>query len=481
MDSAKNRGDVDRPSSSELSVFLDSNAELNQDSFSVCDLQPSPENDQLYKPVDSDDPEILELANSIAENGLLEPLVVTEDRFILSGHRRFAACQLAGLKEIDCRVVPFCRRDDSERYVTLLREHNRQREKTLAEQLREEIVSSDPDKAYSQLRKHRFEVSKLDVKGITIRRRKPRSKISEAKRPMIDAVLRILKDLSAFLPVTVRSIHYQLLNAPPLVHASKANSTYRNQPRDYKNLVNLLVRARIEGLVPMEAICDETRPITTWNIFPNPQPFIREQLDDFLTGYYRDLMQSQPYHIEVVCEKNTVHKTLHQVLYDYTIPLTTGRGFSSLPPRRDMAERFLKSGKDRLVVLMVSDFDPSGEEIAHSFAASMVEDFNVASITAIKVALTKEQVQERKLEHFVKPKPNAGGYKRFVARYGKKAWELEALKPTDLQQIVRNTIDSIIDTEVFKREVDLEREDASRLETINQQVQEKLTEVDFGG
>jgi len=466
--------------SSELSIFIGSIAETRQHRFLVSELRPSPENDRLYKPVDPDDPEIQELSNSIIENGLLEPIVVTRDGFIISGHRRFTACKLACLEEIECRVAPIRHSDEPERYVALLREYNRQREKTLAEQIREGIVSADQNKAFIKLQSHRADISKLDLEGITIRKRKPRSRISKAKQPMLDAVLQILHEMAEFLPTDVRRIHYELLNDPPLVHASKPNSHYRAVKADYNNLVDLLARARIEGIIPMEAIDDETRPITIWNTFNSPQPFIRHEIDDFMTGYFRDLMQSQPHHIECVCEKNTIRKILQQVLGYYRIPLTTGRGFSSLPPRRDMAERFLKSGKDRLVVLIVSDFDPSGQEIAHSFAASMVDDFDVECMTAIKVALTHKQVKERKLEHFVEAKPNAQGYKRFIQKYGKKAWELEALEPKDLQQILRDSIDSIIDTKAFNYELHMEKTDARQLKAINQQVQEKLTECDLG-
>src|SRR5687768_11593003 len=57
----------------------------------LTDLSPSPENDQIYKPVDPSDPEVQSLAASMREHKVLEPLVITEDRYILSGHRRFAA------------------------------------------------------------------------------------------------------------------------------------------------------------------------------------------------------------------------------------------------------------------------------------------------------------------------------------------------------------------------------------------------------
>ena len=73
------------------------------------DIHPSPENDQLYRPINPRDPDIVALAKSIKERGVLEPLVVTLDGFILSGHRRDAAAKLARLKVVPCRVEPINR------------------------------------------------------------------------------------------------------------------------------------------------------------------------------------------------------------------------------------------------------------------------------------------------------------------------------------------------------------------------------------
>ncbi len=43
-----------------------------------------------------DDPQTIALADSIREFGVKEPIVVTRDGFILSGHRRYAAAMLPG-------------------------------------------------------------------------------------------------------------------------------------------------------------------------------------------------------------------------------------------------------------------------------------------------------------------------------------------------------------------------------------------------
>lgn len=72
------------------------------------------ENDRIYRPVRDGDPEIAKLAESIEADGLLESLVVTRDHWIVSGHRRHAACRIAGLRAVECRVLDVRRTDLSE-------------------------------------------------------------------------------------------------------------------------------------------------------------------------------------------------------------------------------------------------------------------------------------------------------------------------------------------------------------------------------
>ena len=48
-------------------------------------------------------------------------------------------------------MEPFRRADDLDRFVRLLREHNRQREKSRDERLREEVICVDPEDAYQTL------------------------------------------------------------------------------------------------------------------------------------------------------------------------------------------------------------------------------------------------------------------------------------------------------------------------------------------
>jgi hypothetical protein len=265
---------------------------------------------------------------------------------------------------------------------------------------------------------------------------------------------------------TERQIHYALLNAPPLIHAKKPQSTYRNTVQCYKATCDLVTRARLKGQIPFRAIQDLTRPVEAWHCHRGPGPFLRSQLDQFLKGYRRDLQQSQPNLIEILGEKSTILSIIEPVASEYGIPLTIGRGYCSIPPRHAMAQRFQRSGREKLILLVLGDFDPEGEDIAHSFARSMRDDFKIDEVEAVKVALSAAQVRELRLPPMMKAKETSSRYGDFVERHGDDVFELEAVPPEQLQRILRQAIDNGLDMDAFNAEVAAEKRDAAQLAGI---------------
>src|SRR5262249_10643681 len=138
----------------------------------------------------------------------------------------------------------------------------------------------------------------------------------------------------------------------------------------------------------------------------------------------------------------------------------------SLDPRRRLAERFRNSGKQKLILLFLNDFDPEGEDIPSSFSRSLIDDFGIskARIVPVKVTLTADQVREMRLTRVGEGMEETGGvkkgssrYKRFVARYREAVFELEALPPDQLQRLLIQEIDKVIDGEAFNAEVAREK------------------------
>jgi len=90
-------------------------------------LKPHPKNAEIYG--DTDDVDDLDetFKKSVAEKGVLEPLVITNGKEIISGHRRWLAARDAGLDSVPVRFSEF---DDELAEREALIEFNRQREKT---------------------------------------------------------------------------------------------------------------------------------------------------------------------------------------------------------------------------------------------------------------------------------------------------------------------------------------------------------------
>jgi hypothetical protein len=427
----------------------------------------APENDKLYGGFSIRNADDAELLASVGKEGVREPLKVSRDGVVLSGHRRLMAALQQMLRTVPVLVEDVTYGDlDANQRIKLLREHNRQRTKTFDEHVAEELADVEPEKAHEELRAYRTRRREEPsaVTAITMGGRKTRAKIQTTQ--FLSAVERILYESTADWPMSVRAIHYQLLSNPPLTHDSKPSSQYRNEPAYARRLSSLVTRARIEGILPIEAVCDETRPVRTWKSWGNPGEFVCECQADFLKGYARDLMAGQVNHIEILVEKETQRRAVEEVAQEYTIPVTTGRGYCSLPPRAAIAERYRRSGKERLVLLILSDHDPDGVTIAESFARSMRDDFRINGLLAVRVALNPEQIERYRLPSSLEAKPGSATYRKFVRKHGTRAVELDAMPRRVLQDELRSAIEAVIDRDAYEAELKQEREDAVRLEAM---------------
>ena len=170
----------------------------------IAQVRPSPENARLYRPVDPTDSEIVALARSIAEHGVQEPLLITRDHWILSGHRRYAAAKLAGLATVPCRVKAVRKDADHDEFMVLLRECNRQRHKTFDERLREEVLSANPEDAHRALVEYRQSKSRVAVDRVEMGEGRRRHRLTEAKRPFLAAVRKVIEERRAFWPLSDR-------------------------------------------------------------------------------------------------------------------------------------------------------------------------------------------------------------------------------------------------------------------------------------
>jgi len=116
------------------------------------ELEPHPKNKEIYGDTNNADELPDTFVNSIREKGVLEPLVITQGKQIISGHRRWVASKSVGVDSVPVRYADFDT-DLAEREALI--EFNRQREKTPGQIVNEfeEMLEVEKERAKENMSK----------------------------------------------------------------------------------------------------------------------------------------------------------------------------------------------------------------------------------------------------------------------------------------------------------------------------------------
>ena len=347
-------------------------------------------------------------------------------------------------------------------------EHNRQRRKTVVETMREDLVDVDPDEAYVSLQKQRCKdlcpADYCDLSTIEIEGQKRRHRISDQKANHVKYIKQVVFcDRKPYWPLSVRGVHYALLNYQFYRNIPR-ELFYANDDESYQATSDLITRMRLNGEIPWVALDDGTRPIKEFRPFSDVRKFIKQESEGLFRGYWRDLLQSQACHIEVLCEKNTIYHMVCRVTERYQIPTSSGRGFNSIDPWHDLYQRFIRSPKKRLVIIILADYDPEGEQIPQVGGRTLRDDFGLHSsrFDIIKAGVTRRQIRDYGLPPQNFAKESSPNYDWFVSRNSgdTSVYELEALEPESMLGDLDDAIRNVIDVDAFNAEVKIEREES---------------------
>lgn len=122
---------------------------------------------------------------------------------------------------------------------------------------------------------------------------------------------------------------------------------------------------------------------------------------------------------------------------------------------------------------MISDLDPAGDAIAQDIRDAFERDFDIPAdrIEVYKVALDMDQVRELDLEPSMEAKESSPTYAEFVNKHDTSmAYELEALEPADLQQILEQAVEEVMDMTAYQAELDQEKKDAVAIKAAKNMV-----------
>jgi hypothetical protein len=77
-------------------------------------------------------------------------------------------------------------------------------------------------------------------------------------------------------------------------------------------------------------------------------------------AYRKDYWETQPTHVEIWTEKDTIIGTIQEVTEKYGVAVRVNRGFSSATRAFEIAEYFQHLDDKRVVIFYLGDHDPSG-------------------------------------------------------------------------------------------------------------------------
>lgn len=262
--------------------------------------------------------------------------------------------------------------------------------------------------------------------------------MSKANKLRLDTINDILEEYSQQgYVLTLRQLYYQLVS----------RDVVPNNQKEYAKLSILLTKGRMCGIVDWAAIEDRGRTAQ----IPFSINGVQQALDTIADQYRLDRQKGQPYYIEVWVEKDALSNVFLRVTEPYHIHLMVNKGYSSSSAMYEAAKRFKQARRSHpkgSILLYFGDHDASGKDMVRDIKERL-EEMQVSGLKIINPALTMEQVEQ------YDPPENPAKQtdpraKWYIEKYGDSSWELDALPPQALTQIIRDNVVEWMDLEKFR-------------------------------
>jgi hypothetical protein len=251
--------------------------------------------------------------------------------------------------------------------------------------------------------------------------------------------------------LTLRQLYYQFV----------ARGYIPNNQRSYKSLGATIDRARKAGLMDWRYIVDRTRNLMGYTTYEDPAGIV-EAMED---RYHVDLWEGQDFRVEVWVEKEALAGVVQRAALSRGVDYFSCRGYVSQSELHGAALRhrqYERDGQD-VVVVHLGDHDPSGIDMTRDMQ-DRLELFG-ARTEVRRIALNRDQIDQ------YNPPPNPAKItdsraKGYIAEHGKSSWELDALDPDTLANLITAEIDRHLDPDLYDSRLRLQNEGREELAKI---------------
>lgn len=237
--------------------------------------------------------------------------------------------------------------------------------------------------------------------------------------------------------ITVRTLYYQMV----------ARDIIPNSERSYQNLTSLVNDARLAGLLDWDVIEDRGR-----------RPVVRPRWGDgkqFMQAvapqYHTDHWEGQDARVFVVVEKDALAGVLERTCRTFDAPLLAAKGYPSASSVRDLVrDQMMPYSDQRIILLHLGDHDPSGLDMSRDLRERLdLFGEGIIDFEFERIALNMPQIEE------VNPPPNPAKatdsrFENYRQMFGDESWELDALSPDYLNNLLKTKIEEHIDPDLWE-------------------------------
>lgn len=250
---------------------------------------------------------------------------------------------------------------------------------------------------------------------------------------LIETINQILADYyESGFDLSLRQLYYQLV----------ARNVVPNTERSYGNIGSLVSDARKAGLVDWHMIRDRGRVVIRNPHWKDPS----EILDAVAQQFRVDLWENQSKYLVVMVEKQALEGVLIPTCQELDVPFVANKGYASdsmfFEMGATMSVQRRKHGRQPTVIYL-GDHDPSGIDMTRD-VRERLELYSNGDVNVRRVALNMDQVRE--LNPPENPaKMTDSRFRSYQEQFGDSSWELDAIEPNALAEIVRRAVMREID------------------------------------
>lgn len=260
--------------------------------------------------------------------------------------------------------------------------------------------------------------------------------------------------------LTVRQLYYQLV----------ARDVVPNTIQSYHRVASVINDAKLAGLIDWAAIEDRTREFVSQTRWRNGAHILQAAI----SGYHKDMWATQEHRAFAIVEKEALVGVLEGVCREFDMPLLAARGYPSGSVLREFAvEQILpamvRKGQD-IVLFHLGDHDPSGIDMTRDLEERLTL-FTGANVMVRRLALNMPQIEEQQPPENP-AKQTDSRFEGYAALYGESSWELDALSPSYLADLIRNAVEPFIDREAWEQVSEEIEDTKTRIRSLSETFEE---------